>query len=195
MIPRRSVFHKGRVKGPQRARSRFDLMDETLLILIEKCAVAARSASDIEPAMSFLTAESDEGLGGQAEEIGDLFDFLRLKKNAAFAVTALSTFLAFKSFHPQVPDAGLWPQPVEGKRWTSKPRLLGTSRDLPPYLERVYSNIRVQKILCVLCVCGDIFRVTGRPVPLCTESLHQTPSYRPRSPQPKQQSPPPHPLP
>jgi len=78
-------------------------MDETLLILIEKGAVAARSASDIEPAMSFFTMESDEGLDSDAEEIGDLLDFLWLKKNAAFAVTALSAFLALKSLHPQVP--------------------------------------------------------------------------------------------
>jgi hypothetical protein len=81
-------------------------VDKTLLILIEKSAVAARGASDIEPAMSFLTVESDEGLDGQAEEIGDLFDFLGLKRNAAFAVTARSTFLALKSFHPQVPKVG-----------------------------------------------------------------------------------------
>jgi hypothetical protein len=46
--------------------------------------------------------ESDEGLDSQAEEIGDLLDFLRLKKNPAFSITALSAFLALKSFH--------WPQ-------------------------------------------------------------------------------------
>jgi hypothetical protein len=74
-------------------------MDETLLILIEKCAVAGRSASDVAPAMPFFTVESDEGLDRQAEEIGDLLDFLRLKKNPAFSITALSAFLAFKSSH------------------------------------------------------------------------------------------------
>jgi hypothetical protein len=53
--------------------------------------------------MPFLTVKSDEGLHSQAEEIGNLLDFLRLKKNAAFSVAALSAFLALKSFHPQVP--------------------------------------------------------------------------------------------
>jgi hypothetical protein len=46
--------------------------------------------------------ESDEGLDRQAEEIGDLLDFPRLQKNAAFAVATLSAFLALKSLH--------WPQ-------------------------------------------------------------------------------------
>jgi hypothetical protein len=74
-------------------------MNETLLILIEESAVAARSASDIAPAMPFSTVESDEGLDSQAEEIGDLFDFLRLQKNASFSITALSAFFALKNFH------------------------------------------------------------------------------------------------
>jgi hypothetical protein len=78
-------------------------MDETLLILIEKGAIPTRSASDIGPAMPFFTVESDEGLDAQAEEIGNLLDFLRPKKNAPFAVAALSAFLALKSFHLQVP--------------------------------------------------------------------------------------------
>lgn len=99
MVPGRSVFQKGRVKGPQRARSRFDRVDETLLFLIEKGTVSAWSASDIGPGMSLFAVESDEGLDRKAEEIGDLLDFLRLQKNAAFAVTALSAFLALKSLH------------------------------------------------------------------------------------------------
>jgi hypothetical protein len=82
MIPAGSVFHKGRVKGPERARSRLDRVDDTLLILIEKGAVSARNASDIEPAKSLFAVECDKGFDGQAEEIGNLFDFLRLKKNA-----------------------------------------------------------------------------------------------------------------
>jgi hypothetical protein len=75
-------------------------MDETLLRLIKKGAVPARDASDIGTAMSFFAVESDEGFDGQAEEIGDLLNFLRLKKNASLAVAAFATFLAFKSFHP-----------------------------------------------------------------------------------------------
>jgi hypothetical protein len=103
MIPVGSVFHKGRVKGPERARSRLDRVDDTLLILIEKGAVSARNASDMEPAMPLFTVESNKGLDGQAEEICNLLDFLRLKRNTSFAVAALSAFLALKSFHPQVP--------------------------------------------------------------------------------------------
>ena len=33
-------------------------------------------------------------------------------------------------------------QGVEGERWTSKPRLLGTSRDPPQHLERTRGNLR-----------------------------------------------------
>jgi hypothetical protein len=99
MIPGRFVLQKGRVKGPQRARFRFDQMDETVLILIEKGAVPARSASDIGPAMSLFAVKSDKRLDRQAEEIGDLLDFLRLKENAAFAVATFSAFFALKSFH------------------------------------------------------------------------------------------------
>jgi hypothetical protein len=78
-------------------------MDETLLILIEKGAIPARSASDVEPAMSLLTMTSDKRFHIQAEEIGNLLDFPSLKNNAALAVTARSTFLALKSVHHQVP--------------------------------------------------------------------------------------------
>jgi hypothetical protein len=99
MIPVGSVFYKGRVKGPERARRRFDRVDETLLVTIEKSAVSARSAPDIEPAMPFFTGQSDKGLDGQAEEVGNLLDLLMLKKNAAFAIAALSAFLAFKNLH------------------------------------------------------------------------------------------------
>jgi hypothetical protein len=99
MIPVGSVFQKGRVKGPERARLRLDRVDETLMILIEKRAVPARRAPDIEPAMPFFTGQSDKGLDGQAEEICNLLDFLRLKRNTSFAVAALSAFLALKSFH------------------------------------------------------------------------------------------------
>jgi hypothetical protein len=99
MVPSGSVFQKGRVKGPQSARLRFDRMNETLLVLIEKGAEAARSASDVGKAMPFFAVESDEGLDRQAEEIGDLLDLLRLKKNAALAVATLSAFLALKSSH------------------------------------------------------------------------------------------------
>jgi len=74
-------------------------MDETLSILIEKGAVAARSAPDVMPAMPLLTMASDKRVDGQAEEIGNLLDFLRLKNNTSLAVTARSTFLAFKSVH------------------------------------------------------------------------------------------------
>jgi hypothetical protein len=102
MIPGCSVFHKGRVEGPKRAWPGFDSMDETLFRLIEKGAVPAREASDIGPAMSFFAVESDEGFDCQAEEISNPLDFLRLEKNAAFAVAALPAFLAFKCFH--------WPQ-------------------------------------------------------------------------------------
>lgn len=102
MIPGRSVFHEGGVKGPERARSRFDRMDATLLTLIEKDAVPVRCAADMEPPMPFFTVESDKRVDGQAEEVGNLLDFLRLKGNAAFAVAALSAFPALKSFH--------WPQ-------------------------------------------------------------------------------------
>jgi hypothetical protein len=49
--------------------------------------------------MPFFTVESDKRLDGQAEEIGHLLDFLRLKKNAPFAVAAFPAFLALKSFH------------------------------------------------------------------------------------------------
>jgi hypothetical protein len=99
MIPVGSVFYKGSVKGPERARCRFDRVDETLLVTIEKGAVSARSAPDIEPVMPFFTGQSDKGLDGQAEKIGNLLDFLRPKKNAAFAVAALSAFLALKNLH------------------------------------------------------------------------------------------------
>jgi hypothetical protein len=49
--------------------------------------------------MPFFTGQSDKGLDGQAEKVGDLLDLLGLKKNTAFAVAALSAFLALKSFH------------------------------------------------------------------------------------------------
>jgi len=78
-------------------------VNETLLILIEKGAASVRSAPDIEPAMPSFTVESDKGLYGQAEEMGNLLDFLRLKNDTAFAVAALSAFLALKRLHPQVP--------------------------------------------------------------------------------------------
>jgi hypothetical protein len=74
-------------------------VDETLSITTEKHTVAVRSASDIEPAMSLFTVESDKGLAAQAEKIGNFPDFLRPKNNAAFTIAALSAFLAFKSFH------------------------------------------------------------------------------------------------
>jgi hypothetical protein len=77
-------------------------MDETLLLLIEKGAIAARSASDVEPAMPLFAVESHEGFDGQAQEIGDPPDFLRLKKDPSFSVTALPALLALKSLH--------WPQ-------------------------------------------------------------------------------------
>jgi hypothetical protein len=77
-------------------------MDETLQIPVEKSAVPARSASDIEPAMSFFSMKSDEGSDGQAEEMGDLLVILRLKKNAPFAVTTLAAFLALKGLHHPV---------------------------------------------------------------------------------------------
>ena len=50
--------------------------------------------------MPLFAVESDEGLDRQAEKIGDLLDFLRLKENPAFAVATFSAFLALKSFHP-----------------------------------------------------------------------------------------------
>jgi len=74
-------------------------VDETLLVTIEKGAVSARSAPDIEPAMPFFTGQSDKGLDGQAEKISDLLDLLRRKKNTAFAVAALSAFLALEYLH------------------------------------------------------------------------------------------------
>jgi len=99
MIPGCPVFHKGRVEGPKRAWPGFDSMDETLLRLIEKGAVPARDASEIGPAMSFFAVESDERFDGQAEEISNSLDFLRLKGNPSLAVAAFATFLALKCFH------------------------------------------------------------------------------------------------
>jgi len=46
--------------------------------------------------MPLFAVESDEGLEPSGREIGDLLDFLRLQKNAAFAVATFSAFLALK---------------------------------------------------------------------------------------------------
>jgi hypothetical protein len=99
MVPGGSVFQKGRVEGPERTPLGLDRMNEALLVLIEKGAEAARSASDVEPAMPLFAVESDEGLDRQAEEIGNPLDLLGLKKNAAFSITALPALLALKSLH------------------------------------------------------------------------------------------------
>jgi hypothetical protein len=49
--------------------------------------------------MPLFAVESHEGFDGQAQEIGDPPDFLRLKKDPSFSVTALPALLALKSLH------------------------------------------------------------------------------------------------
>jgi hypothetical protein len=74
-------------------------VDSTTPVRVIEKAESIRLTGDIDFPVLLETACFDEGMRGQTQESGDLFELATLNPDPAFTVAAGSTLLAFERFH------------------------------------------------------------------------------------------------
>ena len=92
------ILQESRVKGPQRAWTRFDRVDSTLHLRIIEKAEPVCFAGDIDFPMLFKTTGCEENVRRETQESGDFFNLAALDSYPAFTVTAGPTSFTFEGF-------------------------------------------------------------------------------------------------